>query len=363
MTNFFIGWVGSEREKARGGPGTLVGVGPPSLSLSLSLSLTLTHAPRPVTALCCAVFTRPLPSPQACERARKRRAAPPASKPLFHRRRVGVAAPRRALPPPSTAGRAGSVTAGAGSTVAAMTAARKKWVEEGTNLAAGPRESARRARAGRGGRRGEGGRGVRAGGGWGAGRGAGKAATRRAETAATEKSNARRARASRPAPARSHPSPLRFPNSRFWAMPPTRGAPAARAVSLVRAWREGGEDGGPACVRQGARSLLCCARQLERKTPPSPRPRLQWMARPSNGQGGRVRGRARQGEDSARGAVQQRRMSDSIFFPTVDARTLKMTEKTPKPRAAAHRARGTWRAATRKSIGWRGGCGWVGGRR
>ena len=54
------------------------------------------------------------------------------------------------MPPPRAAGRAGTLTLGtlgAGRQVAAMTAARKKWVEEGINLAAGPSESTRSARA------------------------------------------------------------------------------------------------------------------------------------------------------------------------------------------------------------------------
>ena len=52
-------------------------------------------------------------------------------------------APPRALE--TALGKVGSL--GAGRTVAAMTAAKKKWVEDGMNLDAGPRESTTRARA------------------------------------------------------------------------------------------------------------------------------------------------------------------------------------------------------------------------
>jgi hypothetical protein len=62
----------------------------------------------------------------------------------FQRRREGV---RRAPPRDRALGRAGILTLGAGRIVAAITAARKKWVEEGMNLAAGPSESTKRARA------------------------------------------------------------------------------------------------------------------------------------------------------------------------------------------------------------------------
>ena len=62
----------------------------------------------------------------------------------FQRRRDGV---RRAPPRDRALGRAGILTLGAGRIVAAITAARKKWVEEGMNLAAGPSESTKRARA------------------------------------------------------------------------------------------------------------------------------------------------------------------------------------------------------------------------